>query len=163
MFGTSDASRLGDLFATRELEEIVWRESVDSLANGADFVDVVLSSPKPAFLQDVRKVGLTYWPDGPVARGVQNYAAGATLTFARVPVKRGGTLALATSVPFGMGSLPVRVDVVPAGSGASVEGQRRDDSPNPLESLFKGTGVVLGAVVVLALVYVFATLPKGAK
>lgn len=152
LFDTGDKARLAQLFATSDLDELVWRERVDDVADGRDFVDVVLSSPKPAFLMDTRKVGLTYWPDGPVVRGVQNYTAGAAVTFSRVPVKRGGTLALAASTDWGA-SLPARVDVVPAGAGAGMEREREDRRPSPLEDVFRGAGAVAGFVVVLALVY----------
>lgn len=155
LFGSNDSARLKQLFASSDLDELVWREPVDNVADGQAFVDVVLSSPKPAILAATYKVGLTYWPDGPVVRGVQNYAQGSTLTFARVPVKKGATLAVAASS--WPDSLPARVDVVPSGTGASVERERRDQQgDSPVDQLAKGAGVVLGAVVVLALVYVFA-------
>lgn len=157
LFSSSDASRLRELFQTGDLDAIVWTARIDDFADGADFVDVVVSSPKPAFLMDVRKVGLTYWPDGPVARGVQNYTQGTSVTFARVPVKRGATLALASSSPLGMGELPARVDVVPAGRGGGVEGQRRGESGSSgLDELLKGAGMVLGVALLLGVVYIIA-------
>jgi hypothetical protein len=141
----SDSGRLAKLFPGGDLDALVWAENLDNLANGADYVDVVVSSSKPAILADVRKVGLTYWPDGPVARGVQNYTTGTSVTFARVLVRTGGTLALASSSPLGMGDLAARVDVVPVGRGASIENDRRGQSGrSPLEQLSEATGTVLG-------------------
>lgn len=155
LFSSGDSGRLAQLFATGELDEVVWREPIDNLADGAGFVDVVLSSKAPAILQDIRKVGLTYWPDGPVVRGVQNYQVGQSVTFARVPVKKGATLALAASTSWG-DSLPARVDVVPAGKGASTEGERRGQGgKGPLDELLSGVGIVVGVVVVLALVALY--------
>lgn len=157
LFDSAETTRLRELFQTGELDSLVWREGVDTFADGSDFVDVVLSSPKPAILADVRKVGLTYWPDGPVVRGVQNYTTGTSVTFAKVPVKRGGTLALASSSPLGMGELAARVDVVPQGRGSSTENERRgQQGSSPIEELFKGAGLIIGAAVVLGLLYVFA-------
>jgi len=153
---SSDKSRIAELFATDGLDELVWREQVDTIADGHDFVDVVVSSPKPAFLAATYKLGLTYWPDGPVVRGVQNYAQGSSVTFARVPVKKGATLALAASTDWG-NSLPARVDVVPSGSGASVERDRQGAAPkSPVEQFFEGAGVLVGFAVVLGVLYVVA-------
>jgi len=152
----SDKSRLATLFATDGLDELVWREGVDNLADGASFVDVVVSSPKPAFLAATYKLGLAYWPDGPVVRGVQNYAQGSSVTFARVPVKKGGTLALAASTNWG-DSLAARVDVVPSGSGAGVERDRQGAAgKSPLDQFFEGAGVLVGFAVVLGVLYVVA-------
>lgn len=160
LFGNDDKDRLKVLFASGDLDEIVWREEVAQFANGAAFVDVVVSSPKPALLQDIRKVGLTYWPNGPVVRGVQNYTVGSSVTFAMVPVKAGGQLALAASTNWG-DSLPARVDVVPAGSGARTEGERRGQSGlSPLEILLRDSGMVLALAVGIAAVYVFVRVAK---
>lgn len=152
LFGSNDAAALRQLFATDELSELVWRENIDNLADGAAFVDVVVSSPRPAFLQQVYKVGLTYWPNGPVVRGVQNYTQGTSVTFAKVPVKKGATLAVAASTIWG-DSLPARVDVVPSGSGASVERERQDNAANPLGDVAKSAGTVLGIAALLAIAY----------
>ena len=153
LFGSNDATQLKQLFATDELSELVWRENIDNLADGAAFVDVVVSSPRPAFLQQIYKVGLTYWPNGPVVRGVQNYTQGTSVTFAKVPVKKGATLAVAASTIWG-DSLPARVDVVPSGSGASVERERQDgQGKDPIENLFQGAGLLLGVAALLAVAY----------
>lgn len=157
----SDASALRALFASNDVDEIVWRQSVDEVADNADFVDVVVSSPAPAILRSIHKIGLAYWPAGPVVRGVQNYSQGEARTFERVPVKRGGTLVLAASTEY-FESLPVRVEVTPAGSGAGRESERRDNpnTHNPLSDLMKGLGGTLAAVIVIGLIYLAATAKK---
>lgn len=161
LFSSDASGRLAQLFPGGDLDALVWSENIDNFADGADFVDVVVSSQKPAILADVRKVGLTYWPDGPVARGVQNYTAGTSVTFARVPVKRGGTLALASSSPLGMGDLAARVDVVPAGRGASTENDRRGQGgKSPLEQLSESAGLVLGVAALVAVAYLLSKVDK---
>lgn len=152
LFSSDDEDRLRQLFATEQLDEVAWRDSVDDFANGASMVDVVVSSPKPALLQNVGFIGLTYWPDGPVVRGVQSYTQGTSVTLRNVPVKPGGTLAVAASTNWG-DSMPLRVDVVPVGGGASVERERQDKTPAPWEALLKDTSTLLAVVVGLGLLY----------
>lgn len=155
----SDASVIKQLFATDALDEIVWSSNVDDFANGAGFVDVVVSSQAPALLRSIHKIGLAYWPNGPVLRGVQNYQQGTSVTFERVLVKPGQTLALMASTEF-FESLPVRVDVTPAGGGATVEDRRRGQNgsgTNPLAGISDALGAVLGAVIVIGLIYLAAS------
>lgn len=126
-FSDGEADKIEALFASDKLTELVWQDDVSQQFPGATTVDVVVSSPKPAFLAATYQIGLTYWPNGPVVRGVQNYPQGSTVTFYGVPVKPGAELALAASSIFG-DSLPARVEVVRAGSGGAVEQNRADQN-----------------------------------
>lgn len=163
LFGNSEKGGIRALFASDSLDEIVWRENIDNLSNGAAFVDVVVSSPKPALLQDIRKVGLTYWPNGPVVRGVQNYTVGTSVTFAAVPVKQGGVLALASETSFG-DSLPARVDVVPVGAGSRTEADRRGQSGDGLlDKLTRDASLVLGIAVIAGILYILVQAKKVAS
>jgi hypothetical protein len=158
LFSSGDSGRLAQLFATSDLDEIVWRENVADLVNGVDFVDVVLSTlptMRDRVTSDVYKVGLTYWPDGPVVRGVQNYTHGQTITFKNVPVKKGATLALAASTSWGE-SLAARVDVVKAGDGGATARDRQNETPNPLSDLSTAAGLVLGVAALVALAYILS-------
>lgn len=151
----SDEARLAQLFATDDLTEIVWSDDLAHYEEGkAASVDVVLSSPKPTILASTYKVGLAYWPNGPVVRGVQNYALGSAVTFRNVPVKPGSQLIIAADRA-GFASLPARVDIVANGQGAGVEGDRRGQSGgDALGQLLAGIGGVLGAVIVIGLIYI---------
>lgn len=153
---SADAPRIQQLFASKDLDELVWRGNVDAFADGASFVDVVVSSEptvRDRVTADVYKIGLTYWPDGPVVRGVQNYTHGKTTVFERVMVKPGGVLALAAFTAWDQSALAVRVDVVPQGQGPGVGRNRNDDVPNPLADLNTTIGLVLGIAALLAVAY----------
>lgn len=149
-FSTDDADKLGVLFATDKLDELVWQDDVSQQFPGATTVDVVVSSPRPAILAATYSIGLTYWPNGPVVRGVQNYAQGSAVTFYDVPVKAGATLALAASKEMGS-TLPAHVEVVPRGQGKALAGER-DNSKGTFGDLNTTLALVIGALILVEVV-----------
>lgn len=152
----SDAARIQQLFASKDLDELIWQGNVDHFADGAAFVDVVISSEptvRDRVTADVYKIGLTYWPDGPVVRGVQNYTHGKTTVMERVLVAKGKTLALAAFTSWNQSPLAVQVDVVPSGKGRDVGHQRENEIPNPLSDLNTTIGLVLGIAALVAVAY----------
>ena len=156
LFSSPDADKLAALFASTDLSTIAWAETLANVApNGAEFVDVVVTSPKRAFVlaaSDQHYIGLTYWPDGPVVRGVQNYQEGQTLTFRNVPVRRDATLAVAIGAGGTFRDLPtLAVDVRLAGGGPTDSFAAPAD---PTGDFGKYAGLTVGAVMFLAVLYV---------
>lgn len=144
-YGADDGVR--KLFGS-DVDDIVWRERIEDVAPpGAAFVDVVVSSMKPAILKTDRKIALGYFPSGPIVKGVQNYSEGQTLGFYRVPVKRGADLVLVSSGGFLDGSLAANVQVTASGGGQGVVDAKGDKSVNPLDTLFGNLGLGLAVIV----------------
>ena len=151
MFG-SDTDRIRALFASEDLDELVWSAPVDSLAPAdADVVDVVVRSDferaQFSTAADTYTIGLAYWPGGPVVRGVQKHAAGSTVNFANVPVKRGGTLALFASKGWTQNSLRPTVFVEPAGGGGAKA--KEEEKTDPVTK-----GLMVGAAIAVVLVVI---------
>jgi hypothetical protein len=144
-YGADDG--VSELFG-EDVDEIVWRERIDDVAPaGAEFVDVVVSSTKPAILKTDRKIALGYWPSGPVVKGVQNYSEGQTLGFYKVPVKPGAELVLVASSSMLEGSLAANVQVTDSGGGSRVVEAKTGQQQNPLDQLFGNLGWGLVAIV----------------
>ena len=158
---TPNKSQLRSLFASSDLDTVVWQDSVDHFADGAPFVDVVVSSTSPAFLQNTEKIALGYWPGGPVVRGVQNYTQGQSITFKSIMVKPGADLIVAMSEGMLDGPIPVRVDVTRAGGGAALENERRGQGgKSALEVLLGDSSTVLAVAVGLGLLYLVLVVKK---
>lgn len=147
-----DIEAVRRLTGNEDFDTVVWDERVDLLVPNAAMVDVVVSS-KPGALVSLRTtIALVWLPNGPVARGVQNYTEGQQVNFRNVPVKAGARLALVTNANFANDVPAFYVDVVPSGGGAAVEAERRgqQQTVNPigaLENAATGVGVVLGLFV----------------
>ncbi len=158
---TPNKSQIRSLFASSDLDTVVWQDNVDHFADGAPFVDVVVSSAAPAFLQNTEKLGIAYWPDGPVVRGVQNYTQGQSVTFKSIMVKPGADLFVAMSEGMLDGPIPVRVDVVRAGQGVSIENDRRGQGgKSALEVLLGDTSTLLAVAVGIGLLYLLVQVKK---
>lgn len=144
-FGADDGVQ--ELFG-EDVDEVVWRERIEDVApEGAAFVDVVVSSPRPAILKTDRKVALGYFPNGPVVKGVQNYSEGQTLGFYKVPVKPGAELVLvADSGPL-IGSLAANVIVTASGSGEGKVNDGGSKMRGPFDELLGNLGIGLALIV----------------
>jgi hypothetical protein len=138
-----EAANIRSLFKTPDLDEIVWQERIEDVAPpGAASVDVVIKSFRAGITETTRRIGLAWWPNGPVIKGVQNYTQGDTVTFPRVLVKPGGVLALASDSSLWSGHLSPHVIVVPSGEGAAVEAANKPT--DPLAEGAKSFGQVIG-------------------
>ena len=158
---TPNKSQLRALFASSDLDTVVWQDSAEHFAEGAAFVDVVVSSSAPAFMQTTEKIALGYWPGGPVVRGVQNYTQGQSVTFKNIMVKPGADLVVAMSEGMLDGPIPVRVDVTRVGGGTAIENERRGQGgKSALEMLLGDTSTLLAVAVGIGLLYLLVQVKK---
>lgn len=144
---------LQTLFASREVEEVIWQERIDDVAPaGAAVVDVVLTSRPAALLKQSWHVGLAYLPHGPVVKGVQLFQDGQSLVFKNVPIKRGAVLALVGEVGL-LGDRPqISVSVEAAGQGAAAAAARSENPVTEISGLVTGLAVLAGVLLASYLV-----------
>lgn len=117
----ADEDDLFRLFNTRELDTIPWRVRSEYLfpegSEGQPF-DLVVRVSGP-----VRKIGVTYLPNGPVPAGIQTVQSGELRTFRNIYPKFGAELAIATDE-----DATVRAYVVHAPRGADDPEAAADDA-----------------------------------
>lgn len=102
--------------------EVVWKANAKDVAQGRSKVDIVAQTD---WAMGSARVGLAYWPNGPVI-GTQTVDAGRAVVFTGVPI-RDGTLALVmpTTPLLGL-SISQSIRVVDPGTGQGLveEGER---------------------------------------
>lgn len=151
LWGSADPT-LEKLFGSQDVTEVVWRASLEQLAQGRSAVDIVVSSNPPAILRTTFNIGLAYYPNGPVIQRVQKYVEGSAITIANVPVLPGQEIVLAADTQWGS-SLAPRVEVVPVGQGTALEQKRQPTSLS--DSLVPLAGLALTAYAAITLIPLF--------
>ena len=102
IFDSPEQEALKALFYSDKLEDIVYRNSVEGIlsasglpANIQKFDLLVKVRRRPIGLFRDGWIGVAYWPNGPVLRGIQGYTEGETLVFPNVNVIPGGEIIVA--------------------------------------------------------------------
>lgn len=102
IFDDDEEDILEALFQSDRLEDIVYRNSVENILSASGLPSNIAKFD--LFVKVRRRlwglwrdglIGVTYWPNGPVLQGIQQYTEGETLVFQNVPVIAGGVLIVA--------------------------------------------------------------------
>jgi len=136
------------------LDDVAWSGDLESLAGGAPFVDLVVSSTTAMPVPRTFTIAAIFYPSGLVAKAAQSYALGSTQPLPRIPVPHGQTLWLVANAPF-YGYIPGEllaptVRVVPVGTG-----EKLADEKSPADPITEG-GKALGSSLGFGLVALFA-------
>lgn len=141
-----EEAALETLFKTDDLDTIVYRERAENIVpeglKAGDTFDLrVATADRGALRSNNVQIGVTYFPAGPVLKGVQSIRAGQTLTFSRLPFKPGAELVIAMS-----DTTEVTVDAYRAG-GAPPPSLSPQTDPIATGAKSIGPWVILGILV----------------
>jgi hypothetical protein len=153
---SDDEDRLEKLFAGVPLDNIVWREKVSNLGLTAGQLtfDLRVFAPKRALRIDTdSRIGVAYWPSGPVLKGSQLILEGQTIVFRNLLVKAGAEIIVAMEDEWPVEVSAERTGYIPPppDTKPSVE------LPTPGAGLGVGIGFGLGAALILAGIYFFGS------
>lgn len=154
LWDTEEEDKMQELFHTGSLRFIVYREKIENIApKGATEITLAVKIRRRTIgLMRDTYIGVAYWPNGPVIRGVQGATEGETVVFRKVLVKPGAEILVALGDE-------IAVEV-------SAEGA--DYAPPPVDEgspfvPFVGLGVGLGTVALVVVgAYLLGEYLKGA-
>lgn len=146
---SEDEAKLKKLFAGVPLDNIVWRDRVENLGLRAGQLtfDLRVYAPKRALRIDTdTRIGVAYWPSGPVLKGSQLILEGQTLVFRNLMVKPGAELIVAMEDEW-----PVEVSAEDTGYKAPPPDKTPTvELPKLPDPGFLGAGIGIGALLALA-------------